>query len=331
MFPERIYYEPSVLDYELGRFLKKKYEHKLWLPIETHNKIDELRLRPNEDFEQLKNYLILGTRKTHKYTPNEKVSDYLVPFTSSGCTAKCLYCYLVCNYNKCAYLRLFVNREEMLERLIRVSEKSSEELTFEIGSNSDLVLENVITHNLPWVIERFSSCKKGKLTFPTKFAAVAPLLSLNHRGKVIFRMSVNPEEVISAVEPGTASLEKRIQALNQMCDAGYPTGLLIAPVILLPGWEQMYTRLIDQLADLFSTKVQTTSFIEVIFMSYSFIHRKINEAAFPDAPDLYAQELMTGRGRGRYCYKNEYYEKGQQFLRAVLAKKLPDMNILYFS
>ena len=34
-------------------------------------------------------------------------------YTSSGCTAACMYCYLVCNYNKCAYLRLFVNREQM--------------------------------------------------------------------------------------------------------------------------------------------------------------------------------------------------------------------------
>ena len=57
----------------------------------------------------------------------------------------CLYCYLVCNFNKCSYLRIFVNREEMLDKIIKTANKSDKELIFEIGSNSDLVLENMIT------------------------------------------------------------------------------------------------------------------------------------------------------------------------------------------
>ena len=65
----------------------------------------------------MKRNLIIGVRKTHKFVENHKTSDFLVPYTSSGCTAACMYCYLVCNYNKCAYLRLFVNREEMLDKI----------------------------------------------------------------------------------------------------------------------------------------------------------------------------------------------------------------------
>ena len=57
----------------------------------------------------------------------------------------CLYCYLVCNFNKCSYLRLFVNRDEMLNKIIKTANKSDKELVFEIGSNSDLILENMIT------------------------------------------------------------------------------------------------------------------------------------------------------------------------------------------
>ena len=46
----------------------------------------------------------------------------------------------------------------MLDKIIKVSNKSDKELTFEIGSNSDLILENTITGNLIWTI----SCKKQK-------------------------------------------------------------------------------------------------------------------------------------------------------------------------
>ena len=148
----------------------------------------------------MKRNLIIGTRKTHKFVENHKISDYLVPYTSSGCTAMCMYCYLVCNYNKCSYLRLFVNREEMMQKLIKKSNESDKELVFEIGSNSDLILENTITNNLPWTIEEFSKKEKGYITFPTKFDMVDNILDLNHRGRVIIRMSVNPEEIINKVQ-----------------------------------------------------------------------------------------------------------------------------------
>lgn len=66
-------------------------------------------------------------------------------------------------------------------------------------------------------------------------------------------------------------LDARIQALNNMANAGYPAGLLIAPVILLPDWERLYSELIEQLADERSETVKKIGFIEIILMIYSFV------------------------------------------------------------
>lgn len=324
-----IYYEPDSLSYPLGKQLKAQYPHARWIPIENHNNIEELRKRPNTDFAAMKKLLIIGTRKTHVYRPNQKVSDYLVPFTSSGCTAACLYCYLVCNYNKCSYLRLFVNREQMLEKLIRFSQKSDIENTFEIGSNSDLVLEHTITGNLSWVIPEFSRTEKGFLTFPTKFSMVDPLLELDHRGRVIIRMSVNPEKIITEIERGTSALMPRIDALNRLCEAGYKVGLLIAPVVLVEDWKPLYKRLIEQLALGLHEKTKKSLFIEIIFMTYSYIHRAINNDAFPGAVELYDKEIMTGRGRGKYTYRPDTRTEAEAFLREQLEKHLPDNQIVY--
>lgn len=312
MFPDKIYYEPDSLEYPLGQELSQKYRDRVWIPIENHNNIEELRQNPNREFTRMKQYLIIGTRKTHRYVPNEKVSDFLVPYTSSGCTAMCLYCYLVCNYNKCSYLRLFTNREEMLEKIIRTASRSDRENTFEIGSNSDLVLENTITQNLVWTIQEFAKSPKGRLTFPTKFDMVEPLLGLDHQGRIIFRMSVNPQPVISSVELGTSSLRRRIHALNLMADAGYKTGLLIAPIILLDDYQALYEGLLDQLALELSAKARRNSFLELIFMTYSFVHRKINEEAFPKSPDLFNPEKMKGRGMGKYCYRPEFRQEAEK-------------------
>lgn len=326
-----VYYEPAVLDYKLGQMLREKYAHLPWTEIESHNRIPEFSEAENKDFSKLKHHLIVGVRKTHNYVPNHKVSDWLVPYTSSGCRAMCLYCYLVCNYNKCAYLRLFVNREQMLDKLLKTDAGSYVPQTFEIGSNSDLVLENTVTGNLPWTIERFAREGRGRLTFPTKFDTVKPLLGIDHRGKTIFRMSVNPPEIIRRIEIGTSPLDARIRVLNDMCEAGYPVGLLIAPVILLFDWKKLYGDLIDYLADTLSEKARRGGFIEIILMTYSYVQNAINTEAFPNAAQPFDPALMTGRGRGKYCYRPEIRGEAEAFLRKKLAEQLGEMPILYIS
>ena len=166
--PDALYCEKNIENYELGKELLEKYKDVPKIIIDNHNNIEEMRKKQNTEFPKMKRNLIIGVRKTHKFVENHKTSDYLVPYTSSGCTAMCMYCYLVCNYNKCAYLRLFVNREEMLNKIIKTSEKTEKELVFEIGSNSDLILENTITNNLVWTIENFANNPKRKINFSNK-------------------------------------------------------------------------------------------------------------------------------------------------------------------
>lgn len=327
--PQAIYFEKDIENYELGKQLMKKYKEVPKIEIENHNNIEEMRNKQNKEFANMKRNLIIGIRKTHKFVENHKTSDFLVPYTSSGCTASCLYCYLVCNYNKCAYLRLFVNREQMLEKIIKTAETSDKNLNFEIGSNSDLVLENSITNNLVWTIDNFKNTSKGKLTFPTKFDMVDDILNLDHRGKIIIRMSVNPEFIINRVEFGTSRLEGRIEAINKLKDAGYKIGILIAPVIFVDNWQQLYLELIQRLYSELSEQVKKDVFFEIIFMTYSYVHTKINEEAFPNAINLYSKDLMRGRGRGKYMYKDNLREEGRKFFIEQLQKYFPNNKIEY--
>ncbi len=327
--PKAIYFEKNIINYKLGKELMEKYKEVPKIEIENHNNIEEMRKKSNKEFIDMKRNLIIGIRKTHKYVPNHKTSDFLVPYTSSGCTAACMYCYLVCNYNKCSYLRLFVNREEMLDKIIRTAEKSDRELTFEIGSNSDLILENTITKNLVWTIENFKNTRNGKLTFPTKFDMVDDILNLNHKGKVTVRMSVNPEYIINRVEFGTSRLDKRIEAINKLEEAGYNVGILIAPVIMVQNWKEMYSELIKMLDSKLSKKVKQKAFFEIIFMTYSYVHTKINEEAFPNAINLYDKEIMRGGGRGKYRYKDDIKKDGELFFREQMNKYFSNNIIEY--
>lgn len=327
--PKAIFYEKDIINYELGQKLLNKYQDIPKYIIESHNNILEMRQKENKDFVDLKRNLIIGVRKTHKYVENHKVSDFLVPYTSSGCTAACMYCYLVCNYNKCSYLRLFVNREQMMNKIIKKANNSDIIHTFEIGSNSDLILENTITGNLPWTINEFVKSEKGYLTFPTKFHMIDDLMDLNHQERIIIRESINPEYIINRVEFGTSRLDDRINAINRLKEAGYKVGIIIAPVIMIDNWKELYKELINKLYLNLSDDVKKDVFFEVIFMTYSFVHMKINNDAFPNAIELYNKEEMTGRGKGKYMYKASIKHEGEEFIRNEIKKYFPKNEIKY--
>ena len=329
--PDAIFYEEKSYEYELGKRLLDNYKKQNipMIVIENHNNIEQMRKKQNKEFPYMKRNLIIATRKTHKYVENHKVSDYLVPYTSSGCIAMCMYCYLVCNYNKCAYLRLFVNREIMLDKLKKTANKFERDRIFEIGSNSDLILENTITGNLEWTIENFKDMEKGIITFPTKFDMVDPILSLNHNGKIIIRMSVNPEEIINKIEFGTSRLKGRVEAINKLVEAGYKVGILIAPIILVDNWKKLYEELLKELTNSLTEKAKKCAFFELIFMTYSFVHNAINHEAFPNAIELYNQDIMTGRGKGKYAYKPAIKEEAKKYMEDLMHKYFPNNEIKY--
>ena len=81
--PKAIYFEKEILEYPVGKELMKKFEDIPKVEIENHNNIEEMRKKENKEFANLKRNLIIGIRKTHKFVPNHKTSDFLVPYTSS--------------------------------------------------------------------------------------------------------------------------------------------------------------------------------------------------------------------------------------------------------
>ncbi len=83
--PREVFFERNVQNYELGKELLTRYQEKgiPCIEIENHNNIEEMRKKENKEFPKMKQNLIIGVRKTHKFVPNHKTSDYLVPYTSS--------------------------------------------------------------------------------------------------------------------------------------------------------------------------------------------------------------------------------------------------------
>ncbi len=93
--------------------------------------------------------------------------------------------------------------------------------------------------------------------------------------------------------------------------------------------EKQYTELIQYLAENLSERVKKDVFFEIIFMTYSYVHRMINQEAFPKQTNLYNQEIMTVRGKGKYTYNKETREEAEMFLRDLMRKYFPHNEIKY--
>jgi DNA repair photolyase len=82
----------------------------------------------------------------------------------------------------------------------------------------------------------------------TKTANVDHLLSLDHQKVMLLSYSINPQQISELFEKNqVATIAERLAAARRGQDAGYPTRFRIDPIITLPGWEQLYLDLLNQM------------------------------------------------------------------------------------
>ncbi len=65
-------------------------------------------------------------------------------------------------------------------------------------------------------------------------------------------------------------------------------------------------------------------------MTYSYVHNEINTEAFPNTIPIFNPNIMTGKGRGKYAYKDFVRADAELFLRESITKEL-GMKIIYIS
>ena len=98
---------------------------------------------------------------------------------------------------------------------------------------------------------------------------------------------------------------------------------------MVENWKDLYKELVIKLEKELEPEVKKDVFFELIFMTYSYIHKMINRDAFPNAIELFDKDLMTVRGRGKYMYKMDLKENGKKYMSDLIYKYFPNNKILY--
>ena len=221
-------------------------------PHTPHNRVDVGEADPVRALWRGKRTLVLGEHRSAVRQSREEgnTCPNYWHFSPYGfCPYGCHYCYLAGTpgVRFSPTVKVFLNLAEILARVDRVATRLAEPTAFYLGKLQDGLALDPLTGYSRALVPFFAAHRYARMTLLTKSASVENLLGLDHRGHTILSWSLNPPEVIAAFEAGTPSLVRRIEAMKQCADAGYPIRAVIMPIIPVAAWKDVYARFLEQL------------------------------------------------------------------------------------
>lgn len=328
--PKLVIFEKNALNYPKGKALQKFFEQSA-VPI-RYQKTARMILKGDAPtkYQQGKNMLVVGVRKLSEFQSCKPSAHYQLPLVS-GCMGMCEYCYLNTRMGKHPYIKIYANTEEILAKADAYSKARLPEITiFEGAATSDPLALEPYTHLMADAILHFAGTSHSRFRFVSKYTDVDSLLTLEHNHHTEIRLSLNSESVIEAYEHRTPSLNKRLAALKQLIAAGYPTGIIIAPVFWHNESKPKYQALIEQIADSLGNEPIT---FEIISHRYTTAAKNNILEIFPDTLLPMNEDDRTFKfgqfGYGKYVYSKETLAEYKEFFTQELRKYFDDSQILY--
>lgn len=336
--PDLVFFEPKALEYEMGERLHKQFKE-MDIPIKmttSHNRVTGIPGdTPAQAYRNAKNTLVVGIKKSMDLEQSKPSADYSLP-PSTGCMGHCHYCYLQTSMGRKPYVRVYANIDEILATAKKYIERRAPQMTsFEAACSSDPVGVEHLTGSLKKMVNFFGQEELGRLRFVTKYANVDSLLDAEHNKHTRFRFSVNSQYVIKSFEPGTSHFHERVEAAGKVARAGYPTGFIVAPIIMYDGWEQGYEELFQRLSDVLVPEAKRDLTFELIQHRFTATAKKIIQERYPKSKlemDETKRQYKWGKyGRGKWVYPKDEATILEETIREYITHYFPQARIDYFT
>ena len=264
---------------------------------------------------------------------------------AEGCPAHCQYCYLAGSLAGPPIVRAYANLPEILAELppllgrgevtSRSAARAAEGTTFECSCYTDPLAIEHLTGSLAACIRRFGEWEAPvQLRFTTKFDAVAPLLSLAHRGRTRVRFSLN-SAAGERYEGGAPRMDRRLAAMRAMGEAGYPIGITVAPILPLPGWREEYDRLLEMVAQALDGILTADLTVELITHRFTDKSKSVLTGWYPGSSlpldEAARRRKLTKFGTGKWVLPKGEMDEMRGALQASVTARLPAARTLYWT
>ncbi|WP_240699276.1 spore photoproduct lyase family protein [Spirosoma sordidisoli] len=360
--PKRVVFTADALKEPFGQAMHDRISA-LGLPIDIaqNNRITGLRgADERETYRLAKNTLAVvnAPAGAFKFQPIPPSADWQMNL-AEGCPAHCQYCYLAGSLSGPPVVKAFANLPKLLAHTAtyegtyppnRTWQNSADgtagnrPTTFEVSCYTDVLGIEHLTGSLAECIRYFGTREQSQLRFVTKYGQVDSLIDLPHHGQTRARVSLNADSIARRIEGGTASVEARLQAIRQLAlpraqgGGGYPIGLVIAPIMPIPDWQQHYTALLDRMQELLTWPAHYGPIdMNVEFISHRFTpgSKDVLLQWYPntslDMDEATRAEKRNKFGGTKYVYRPDDMRAMKAFFYTEWQKRFPNAPILYWT
>ncbi len=295
-----IYIENEVADHPRTQEICARYPQATRVPCERYGEVFNPKA---QDFRLQKAQPALILANKHGKHVLEAPAGYGVGGASNyyfshmlNCLYDCRYCFLQGMYRSANYV-LFVNYESFAAEISRITQTGNQPAWFFSGYDCDsLALEPVsgfAAHFLPV----FAGHPNAWLELRTKSTQIRSLLNRDPLANVIVAFSFTPREMHQALEHRVPTVERRVDAMVKLQQAGWSIGLRFDPLIYQQDYQAQYRALFSEIFSRLDTEQLHSVSLGPLRLPRGYF-RTISRL-YPDEP-LFAGPLAESKGMVSY-------------------------------
>ncbi|GAB3290638.1 SPL family radical SAM protein [Hymenobacter tenuis] len=339
--PKRVVFTPDALEQPFGQqILERVTVHGLEVELLKSNRLTGVRGDDARDtYRRAKSTLavVCAPPSALRLQPTPPSADWQMNL-AEGCPAHCQYCYLAGSLSGPPVVKVFANLPQLLQNTAAY-EQPNRLTSFEVSCYTDVLGIEHLTGSLAECIRYYGEREGARLRFVSKFDQVDSLLQLPHHGHTRARISLNAESAVRRLEGGTASVAARLKALRQLAlppeqgGGGYPVGVVLAPIMPVPGWQQEYRDLLDRLAETLDFPCDLTA--ECITHRFTPGSKDVLMQWYPNTTlDLEEATRAVKRnkfGGTKFVYQPDDMRTLKQFFAEEWQLRFPHAPLLYWT
>lgn len=301
-----IYAEEEALEYEKAKDILKRFPKARVIPIKHFGEVfnpksQSFRLQKTEPA------LILAVKKNGFVLPapiNYGIGGQENYYFSHmmNCLYDCRYCFLQGMFQSANYV-VFVNFSDFFDSIKEKQNELGETSGwFFSGYDCDSLALEPVTHFMDAALDAFEKLPNSWLELRTKSTQIRHLLKREALPNCVVAFSLSPQSVITSLEHKTPSLEKRLKALSQLADRGWPIGLRFDPIIAVEDYKLQYAELFKQTAAVIPNSTIHSISLGPFRLPKPF-HKKLTQL-YPEEP-LFATDIKTTNNMISHGEENE--------------------------
>ena len=322
-----IYYESKIKDLPLTKQIFEKFKNSEKIEIQHYKnlfdaKIWNYKTQPLIILAKQEHIAILSTPKNYGFPWK---SFFFKP--SLNCFFSCKYCYLQWTFRN-RFPVFFLNYEDMQKEIINQIQKErlswfNDQITFYASNYADLLATENISHFHEKFLPFCESLSDNVLIETrTKSANITTLLNyaknLNWKSptqKIEIAFSLSPRLIAKKYELWTATLDEKLQCINQLLEKDFRMWLRFLPLLPVENFQQIYSEFLDEVIDKINiNKIASITIAPLIFNQWDYnvlIKKYQNDSDFSFIKNLEKNEhqLRTCSEREISAFKEIFTNK----------------------